>query len=618
MIIRWTFAAIGLVVSGAAAQLGPPAGPVTPTMKPLDAIEPRRCIGDLPGDEGAVVLITEPGSYFLDADLVGEPGKHGIRIVTPGSVKIDLKGFDLIGGPGSLNGIDMDLGPTGVLGSQLQLDGNDGASSEIRGWEGDGVRTSGVIQCECTHLISSGNGGNGLTHLHAEGVIHRDIAARNNLGHGTEISHSPLARPGVGVTNRFATCRARSNGGGGVFIYARAHAYNIDFSESLACGNGGDGVCVFEDRTLVGPSVSPGTVTLHRVESRDNTGDGVRHVAGHDSCRIIRTRATTCVGNGGDGLDIDVLGAEPFFGATCTIDDSVFSNNGGNGVRSSNPLHVSNTTCGENALYGARVSGGDANTMVLQTNVCHFAANSSGGARCDRGRFSDGTGSYTDNGGPGIETGDGCLLLNGTSVTNNAGPGVLANGTLNVVSSNMRRNAGPGVSCTNGEVVAEDVVCEFNGSSGATGGMVFLNCPSVTLRRCVSNGNTGDGVRASSNVGPVRWMSPEMMVSNNTGGGMVLDSCVGARLERCVSSGNGGGGYVLRQGFTKGRVSGCSSSDDKGGGFFVSGTGNLIMGCSADGSAAGAFNILPGNLATPIVDAATLPTNRVPDPNIIY
>ena len=208
-----------------AGPLSPPPGPVAPTGKTLDAIEPRVCLNDLPGDEGAVVLVTAPGQYFLRADVVGEAGKHGIRIVTSGDVSIDLNGFVVQGVAGSLNGIDMDLGTQTVVGSRLSIRCPDGTCrASVTGWGGDGVRTSGVIECSCTHLLVEDCGSAGIRHLHAEGIVHRDVATRNCLSDGTVVTPPTQARAGSGVTNRFRACRARGNGGNGWNITTRPTA----------------------------------------------------------------------------------------------------------------------------------------------------------------------------------------------------------------------------------------------------------------------------------------------------------------------------------------------------------------------------------------------------------
>src|SRR5438552_610996 len=58
---------IATVVWVNAGSLAPPAGPVAPTMKPLDEIEPRIAIDAIntAGDAGSIFKVTQPGSYYL-------------------------------------------------------------------------------------------------------------------------------------------------------------------------------------------------------------------------------------------------------------------------------------------------------------------------------------------------------------------------------------------------------------------------------------------------------------------------------------------------------------------------------------------------------------------------
>lgn len=80
-----------------AGPLNPPAGPVASTPGP----EPRIAINvtNTPGDNDATpstFKITQPGSYYLNCNLVAESGKDGIEIAAS-NVTIDLNGFTLSG-----------------------------------------------------------------------------------------------------------------------------------------------------------------------------------------------------------------------------------------------------------------------------------------------------------------------------------------------------------------------------------------------------------------------------------------------------------------------------------------------------------------------------------------
>lgn len=70
---------------------------VTPTMKSLEQVEPRRLINSVtaPGNAINLYIITQPGSYYLTADLTGVNGKKGLWIASD-NMTIDLNGFALV------------------------------------------------------------------------------------------------------------------------------------------------------------------------------------------------------------------------------------------------------------------------------------------------------------------------------------------------------------------------------------------------------------------------------------------------------------------------------------------------------------------------------------------
>ena len=88
-----------------AGPLTPPGAPA-PTMKTLHEIEPSTPINatNTPGDADAVFVISQSGPYHLTEDVIGEVGKHGIQINT-NNVTLDLRGFNLEGVAGSLDGV---------------------------------------------------------------------------------------------------------------------------------------------------------------------------------------------------------------------------------------------------------------------------------------------------------------------------------------------------------------------------------------------------------------------------------------------------------------------------------------------------------------------------------
>ncbi|MBX3380369.1 MAG: right-handed parallel beta-helix repeat-containing protein [Phycisphaeraceae bacterium] len=108
----------GSVLAGSAlaGPLSPPPGPIASTAKPLAEIEPRIAINaaNTPGDSDSLFRITQPGSYYLTANITGASGKAAIEIAAS-NVTLDLSGFALTGVPGALSGISCDGVRRGVV-----------------------------------------------------------------------------------------------------------------------------------------------------------------------------------------------------------------------------------------------------------------------------------------------------------------------------------------------------------------------------------------------------------------------------------------------------------------------------------------------------------------------
>jgi hypothetical protein len=100
-IICTTIGTLGLLASASlltGGPLDPPAGPVAPTYKTLNEVEPRVAISavNTPGDADSVYRISQPGSYYLTADVTVIVGRRGIEVGASG-VSIDLNGFAVNG-----------------------------------------------------------------------------------------------------------------------------------------------------------------------------------------------------------------------------------------------------------------------------------------------------------------------------------------------------------------------------------------------------------------------------------------------------------------------------------------------------------------------------------------
>src|SRR5215831_14090700 len=96
LIASATIIAAGLVIAG---PLNPPVGPVASSYKTLSDVEPRTgvSVANTPGDAGSQFKITQPGSYYLTADVPPVAGLAGVTIAAD-HVTLDLNGFNIAGG----------------------------------------------------------------------------------------------------------------------------------------------------------------------------------------------------------------------------------------------------------------------------------------------------------------------------------------------------------------------------------------------------------------------------------------------------------------------------------------------------------------------------------------
>jgi parallel beta-helix repeat protein len=296
------FAIVGFAGVSAlwAGDLDPPPGPVMPTMKTLDEIEPRVAISSLP------FVIGSPGSYYLAGNLTGVSGQNGITIAAS-DVTLDLNGFQLVGVSGSLSGI-------AVLEGQINVAVRNGT---IRDWGGAGLDASLTHNCQLHLLQAYGNGGDGLWVNQGSTVV--ACTARANGLNGI------IAGNGSSIQN----CAARDNGGDGIQAGGG--------SALVSCAgrdNGDDGV-----------QAGPGsTVTACTATSNDD--DGIN--AGIGST----VTAGAASENGEDGIQV---------GDGSTVRACTSTLNVGDGIQVTSSCHVAGNTCDSNGAAsgaaGVRATG---------------------------------------------------------------------------------------------------------------------------------------------------------------------------------------------------------------------------------------------------------------------
>lgn len=277
-------------------DLTPPGAPA-PMMKTLAQIEPRTPITNLP------VTITQPGSYYVTANLTGNPG--GITISASG-VTLDLMGFELVGGTG--DGI-------AVSGARTNIAIRNGT---VRNWGSNGVNASTGHNAQYEALRVSHNAGAGL--YAGSGSIVSRCTVTGNTGNGI------VASDGTSV----ADCAARQNGGNGILAGTRC-----TITGCMATANGGDGVSADIAVRITGCAAT------------SNTGDGIQV---NSACHVVDNQ---CTGNGnsGDGAGIHATGLQNRLAS-----NSVIANDRGIDVDDTDNLIIQNNAC-DNATEYDIVSG---------------------------------------------------------------------------------------------------------------------------------------------------------------------------------------------------------------------------------------------------------------------
>lgn len=235
-------AALVLTAGLAAGPLNPPAGPVAPAYKTLSEVEPRTAVNatNTPGAANAVYVISQPGSYYLSGNVIGEFGKHGVRIDASG-VTLDLNGFDVQGVPGSLDGV---VAVSASMNNNVIV-----KNGSVRNWGGNGVNVfNAASNTIVSDIVASGNGGNGI--MGGFGGIVSRCASNANVGNGISVGTattvtecSVYTNQGSGITTgagcTITNCTARQNTLDGIVAFRQCIVtYNTCHNNGLNAGVG--------------------------------------------------------------------------------------------------------------------------------------------------------------------------------------------------------------------------------------------------------------------------------------------------------------------------------------------------------------------------------------------
>ncbi len=343
-----SLSALTLLITGAvlyAGPLSPPVGPVSSTAKTLGDVEPRIAINSVntPGDADSVFKITVPGSYYLTGNIVGQSGKHGIKIDIS-NVTVDLMGFTLdnTAGRTTLDGI---TGPSTGLVNIAVINGT------IDGWHGDGIDLA-----------------TNTANVRLEG-----ISVRSTLGAGMKVGLSAIvsncsvfaSASGIrtGDGSSIASCTARQcSGGPGIAAGTGCTVTNCSASNNQGNGilTGSDGSisnCTVYQNTSAGFSCT-GSALLNCDSRANSIGFAIGSSSVISNC--------TATGNIISGISAEI---------GCTVTDCIANSNVGDGITCDNRCLLRGNSCsgnGTGAFGGAGIYVSGVNNRI-ESNNCSWS-----------------------------------------------------------------------------------------------------------------------------------------------------------------------------------------------------------------------------------------------------
>lgn len=236
-------------------------------MKTLEQLEPRTFISEIPYE------ITNSGSYYVIKPLVGSPSSNGITIKAS-HVRLDLCGFALLGGTGTLSGIVVP-----ELHDNISI-----RNGVIANWGQFGIDATNSRDVALIEVKAFGNSYGGM--YAGDNAFLERCSAYNN---GT---NAPMGDPPlddgirVGGFSTLIGCKSRFNRGAGIHTFVHSRITECTSTESKqADGIHAEDYCTIKDSTAA-----------------MNYNAGIR-VA--NRCRVV---GNTCGQNGMNNPSNDIAG----------------------------------------------------------------------------------------------------------------------------------------------------------------------------------------------------------------------------------------------------------------------------------------------------------------------
>lgn len=295
-------------------SLTPPGAPA-PTMKTLDEVEARTPIQSLPGDATDLFLISQPGSYYLTANITSVSGKSCIGVVNGiNNVTLDLNGFTLFGATGAGTAIN------GPQASSVSI-----FNGTLVNFPGLGVSLGVFARSRIERLIFGNCAGGGAA-VGSYSIV-KDCTFQN-CGSATAPALSGLSET---LVDR---CVVQGNpGGDGIQVDYGSIVSNCVVSENTGSGivTNGSGVRLIHDSCFANlvdgiragnfADVTDCTCSLNGAPANATTSAGI-HLTGQTG-RIDRCFASS---NRSRGIAVDINGT----GGNTVTRNTSFGNTGAN------------------------------------------------------------------------------------------------------------------------------------------------------------------------------------------------------------------------------------------------------------------------------------------------
>ncbi len=261
--------------------------------------------------------------------------------------------------------------------------------------------------------------------------------------------------PSVGGSLILSMIEIRRNKEWGIYQSKEISSEPIVIIDAIINGNAGGGIYT---RTGIGL----GSVNVIIAE---NGGDGIFD-AGFETSQHIFLHKSSIYGNRGDGIKLMDSGGSVFFGGDADT-HGLISNNEGNGISCNGNVITGYAEINGNNGDGINCSG-VGGTILTHTTV---HGNEGTGVSSINGIYCQEAKIYQNKGHGIMSFGEGPLgfsiIMNNSYIFENANGGILSeNGNVIITSSMVYSNGKDGISITDGDLEARDIVSDLNDGAG--------------------------------------------------------------------------------------------------------------------------------------------------------